>query len=80
MTDEKSINNPYLDVVDMAILGKGHETKTSVQDILNKKVNDEINDYSKEFANTIFNDVDQDENEEDETEEDEIEEPESDQD
>jgi len=82
MTDEKSINNPYLDIVDTAILGKGPETQNTIQDILSLKINDEINDYSKEISNTMFDNEyqDEDEIEEDEIEEDEIEETESDED
>ena len=73
MTDEKSINNPYLDIVDTAVLGKGHEVQNTIQDILSKKINDEINDYSTEISNTMFDDEEEDEDEieEEETESDE---------
>lgn len=70
MTDEENINNPYLDIVDKAILGKGHETQITVTDVLNQKIKDEIDNYSKEFSKTLFTGEDEiDEVEEDEEDE-----------
>ena len=76
MTEEKNINNPYLDIVDAAVLGKGSDAQSTITDILNTKIKDEVDNYSKEYANTMFNgekDIEEDEvepeTEEPETEE-----------
>ena len=49
MTDEKSINNPYLDIVDAAVLGQGTDAQDAITNVLNSKISNELDDYSKEF-------------------------------
>ena len=69
MTDEKSINNPYLDIVDAAVLGQGTDAQDVITNVLNSKISNELDDYSKEFANTMFDEVDEEEVDEEEVDE-----------
>ena len=54
MTDEKIINNPYLDIVDAAVLGKGADASSVITDILNVKISDHLDQYKQDFAQEVF--------------------------
>ena len=78
---EENINNKYLDIVDNSILGNGAAASDAINSILKDKIATEIDDYKKEFANSMFNgeqetDVDSEEEVEAETPEEETEETE----
>ena len=73
---EENINNKYLDIVDNSILGNGAAAADAINSILKDKIATEIDDYKKEFANSMFNgeqetDVDSEEEVEAETPEEE---------
>jgi len=71
MTDENIINNPYLDIVDAAVLGNTSDAAKTIQNVLNNKISDELENMTTDISQSIIDDDDDDIDDELETESDE---------
>tara|TARA_Y100000389_G_C17343612_1_gene454672 strand:- start:332 stop:571 length:240 start_codon:yes stop_codon:yes gene_type:complete len=58
MTDENIINNPYLDIVDAAVLGNTSNAAKTIQNVLNNKISDELENMSADISQSIIDDDD----------------------
>ena len=58
MTDENIINNPYLDIVDAAVLGNTSDAAKTIQNVLNNKISDELENMSADISQSIIDDDD----------------------
>lgn len=71
MTDENIINNPYLDIVDASVLGNTSNAAKTIQNVLNNKISDELENMKTDISQSIIDDDDDDIDDELETESDE---------
>ena len=71
MTDENIINNPYLEIVDAAVLGNTSDAAKTIQNVLNNKISDELENMKTDISQSIIDDDDDDIDDELETESDE---------
>jgi hypothetical protein len=60
MTDENIINNPYLDIVDAAVLGNTSDAAKTIQNVLNNKISDELENMTTDISQSIIDDDDDD--------------------
>ena len=57
--EQETINSiDTTSIVDDIVLGQVSKARDSIQDLLQTKITDEIDDYKKEFAATLFVDID----------------------
>lgn len=68
MTDENIINNPYLDIVDAAVLGNTSDAAKTIQNVLNNKISDELENMTTDISQSIIDDDDDDDDIDDELE------------
>ena len=60
MTNENIINNPYLDIVDAAVLGNTSDAAKTIQNVLNNKISDELENMTTDISQSIIDDDDDD--------------------
>ena len=68
MTDENIINNPYLDIVDASVLGNTSNAAKTIQNVLNNKISDELENMKTDISQSIIDDDDDDDDIDDELE------------
>ena len=68
MTDENIINNPYLDIVDAAVLGNTSDAAKTIQNVLNNKISDELENMTTDISQSIIDDELETESDEDQSE------------
>lgn len=57
--EQETINSiDTTSIVDDIVLGQVSKARDSIQGLLQTKITDEIDDYKKEFAATLFADID----------------------
>lgn len=56
MTDENIINNPYLDIVDAAVLGNTSDAANSIESALKDKISAELENMTSDIGADILDD------------------------
>ena len=56
MTDENIINNPYLDIVDAAVLGNTSDAANSIESALKDKISAELENMTADIGADILDD------------------------
>ena len=73
MTDENIINNPYLDIVDAAVLGNTSDAANSIESALKDKISAELENMTADIGADILEDDEDDDVDIEEYDEDDLE-------